>query len=175
MKIFDIENYASPQERSIFSKLGIEYFCKSNAYRIADITRDNTEEIISQARAEHIPVMLRGDSPKTALELCHRYPDVIFIAGGFFSKGYTSINTAELIAKCDNVYINTSGWFTYCNYYLHELVRLAPCDRIMFGTAFPHTHPAYKKASALWELRDASQADVENIMYKNAARLFGED
>lgn len=176
MNIFDIENYSALCEREKLGYLGIVRFCNESSY--IELTFDGkTEPIncIQKARKSNVPVFLKGEEPNMAEALCKENPDIIFICGGYFSKGYNVENTAKLMNACSNMYLNLSGVFTLCNYYLHELLKRAPHDRVLFGTAYPNANPAYKKATALWEMRDISKEDKENIMYNNAARLFGEE
>lgn len=172
MIIFDIENYADDSDRAKLEALGIKVFQRENAYFELKVG-EKESEILDAARSNKRPIMLKGDTAADAMRLCLENPDIIFIAGGFFSKSYEVIHTAMLLAECENAYINLSGNFSWLNYYLHELVRKVPAERLLFGTAYPYTNPAYKKATVLWELRDLPSAVVEKIMYSNAVRLFG--
>ena len=176
VKIFDIENHCEATEREKLGKLGIVRFCNESCYIKLNIDgKTCPHDFIQKARERSVPVLLKGESPDTAEALCKENPDIIFICGGYFSKGYNVENTAKLMNACSNMYLNLSGVFTLCNYFLHELLKRTPHDRLLFGTAYPHANPAYKRATALWEMRDISKEDKENIMYNNAARLFGEE
>ncbi len=172
MIVFDVENYADDSERARLEVLGIKVFPKENAYCELRIG-ENESEILDAARSRGCPVMLKGDTAADARRLCLENSDIVFIAGGFFSKSYDVVHAFRLLEECENAYINLSGNFSWLNYYLHELSRKAPVERLLFGTAYPHTNPAYKKGTVLWELRDLPKEDVEKIMYENAARLFG--
>lgn len=107
-------------------------------------------------------------SPDYILPFAEKYPDVTFIMahmGAFREDSY-----AEVIefAKHKNVYIDTSSSSSMKNKVLEYVVGRCGSDRILFGT---DTYAAgFQKGRIEYAL--ISDKDKENILWKNAEKLF---
>ena len=169
MEFFDIENYASAEERERLKELGFAYFCSDGAYTVFDVKNEDSQVLSGVMR----PVMLKGEPACDVKKLASENPDIKFIVGGFFSGGIMVRDMAEILNTFENVYLNLSGGIWGGNYMLHELIKKVPVERVLFATAYPYGNSAYKKAATEWELRDEADHIKEMIFCKNAMDLFG--
>lgn len=99
--------------------------------------------------------------------LAARYPELKIIMAHLGGEAYHSIRA---IAKYPNVWVDNSGTLVGSND-LNHTVKLLGADRVLFasdmGIAFPGPYGQILEAELTEDQR-------ENILWKNAAKLFGE-
>lgn len=133
---------------------------------------DATVDIFKKAADYGLPVMLHCTDEMMCLPAqiemaMERAPDtVVQLAhvGGFF-------HTEDVIRLCErkpNAYIDTSEIPNAKK--IKQVVDRIGSDRLLFGTDIPTDNPAFE----IYKIHAAGlhAADVENILWRNAARLF---
>jgi len=103
------------------------------------------------------------------LPFANAYPDVTFIMSHLGSYGGTTYADAIVRAKYGNVYTDTSGIASSKNMVIEYTVGRVGSERILFGT---DTYAAgFHKGRIEYAL--IKDTDKENILWRNAQRLFG--
>ena len=127
------------------------------------------DKIFSFAEKHKAVVLIHPEeSPDYILPFADKYPDVTFIMAHMGSFGEESYANAIGFAKNRNVYADTSGSASTKNKVVEYVVGRVGSERILFGT---DTYaPGFQKGRIEYAL--ISDADKENILWKNAERLF---
>lgn len=102
------------------------------------------------------------------LPFANRYPDVTFIMAHLGSYGVSDSRAIEG-ANHGNVYADTSGMASFKNLVTEYTVGRVGSERILFGTDTYAT--GFQRGRIEYAL--ISDEDKENILRKNAERLFG--
>lgn len=109
------------------------------------------------------------DSATWILPYADKYPDVTFIVahlGSWLGRAYAD---AIQQARHGNVYTDTSGSASVSNMAVEYTVERVGSDKILFGT--DGYDPGFQRGRI--EYARISEEDKENILRKNAERLFG--
>lgn len=127
------------------------------------------DKIFSFAEKYKAIVLIHPEqSPDYILPFAEKYPDVTFIMAHMGAFREDSYADAIEFAKHKNVYIDTSSSNSMKNKVLEYVVGRCGSDRILFGT---DTYAAgFQKGRIEYAL--ISEEDKENILWKNAERLF---
>ena len=102
------------------------------------------------------------------LNFANKYKNTTFIMAHMGSYGESSYADAIEFAKNGNVYVDTSGIASSRNYGVEYVVSRVGSDKILFGT---DTYAAGFQRGRI-EYALISDADKENILFRNATRLF---
>lgn len=111
-------------------------------------------------------------NPEQLLPLLRRFPKLTVIAAHFGGYSVWDEATAQLAGRFDNLWVDcSSSFFAMDDAHAKELIAAYGAERVLFGTDYPMWNPAQELERFL-ALR-LPQRDGENILYNNAARLFG--
>ena len=126
------------------------------------------DKIFSFAAGHKAIVQIHPEtSPDYILPFADRFPEVTFIVAHMGSYG-TSDSDAIGKAKYGNVYVDTSGIASSRNLAIEYTVGRVGSERILFGTDTYAT--GFQRGRIEYAL--ISDTDKENILRKNAERLF---
>jgi hypothetical protein len=98
-----------------------------------------------------------------------RYPDVTFICAHSGGRYDGMMRAVDLARRYANVYMDTAG-DVYLNRYIEYLVRQVGSERLLFGSD-GFWVDARTQLGMIYEA-DVSPADKENILFRNARRVF---
>ena len=131
--------------------------------------REYGDKIFSFAQRHKAIVQIHPEeSPDYILPFADKYPDVTFIMAHMGAFREDSYANAIEFAKNRNVYADTSGSASTKNKVVEYVVGRVGSERILFGT---DTYaPGFQKGRVEYAL--ISDEDKENILWKNAERLF---
>lgn len=106
-------------------------------------------------------------TPYVWADYARKHPNLRFV---FTHIGYYEFGLSTLIAVKDlpNVWVETSGQFDVN--VLKKAIELLGSERVCFGTDWPYK-PVNIEVSKWMEL-GLSEAELENVMYRNAERLW---
>ena len=111
-------------------------------------------------------------NPEQLLPLLRRFPKLTVIAAHFGGYSVWDEATAQLAGQFENLWVDcSSSFFAMDDAHARELICAYGAERVLFGTDYPMWNPAQELERFL-ALR-LPQRDEENILYNNAARLFG--
>ena len=111
-------------------------------------------------------------NPEQLLPLLRRFPKLTVIAAHFGGYSVWDEATAQLAGRFENLWVDcSSSFFAMDDAHARELICAYGAERVLFGTDYPMWNPAQELERFL-ALR-LPQRDGENILYNNAARLFG--
>ena len=111
-------------------------------------------------------------NPEQLLPLLRRFPKLTVIAAHFGGYSVWDEATAQLAGRFENLWVDcSSSFFAMDDAHAKELICAYGAERVLFGTDYPMWNPAQELERFL-ALR-LPQRDGENILYNNAARLFG--
>jgi len=114
-----------------------------------------------------------GALPKDFVPFLNEYPEVIFIfahLGNSDENNFTDQIRAIQKCKSSNVYVDTSSANSMCSGLVEWAVKEIGSQRILFGSDTPLYSVASQKARI--EYAEISEEDKENILYKNAIKIF---
>ena len=156
------ETYKQAEEMLHYHKvLGIKIHPSYHGYDVLDYG----DELFEFA-SEHKTVILMHPQHKEEMPaLADKYPDMKLIIAHLGSKEHVD---AVANARHGNIYTDTSGGASNLNNILEYAVKRVGSEKILFGTdtyAFPFQFGRIA-------LSDLSLEDKENILWKNAMRLF---
>lgn len=127
------------------------------------------DKIFSFASEYHAIVQIHPETyPEYILPFADKYPDVTFIMAHLGSYSISDSNAIER-AKHGNVYTDTSGRASTQNLVIEYTVGRVGSERILFGT--DNYSIGFQRGRIDYAL--ISEEDKENILRKNAERLFG--
>jgi len=128
------------------------------------------DKLFSFAASHHAIVQIHPETEADyILPFANAYPDVTFIMSHLGSYGGTTYADAIVRAKYGNVYTDTSGIASSKNMVIEYTVGRVGSERILFGT---DTYAAgFHKGRIEYAL--IKDTDKENILWRNAQRLFG--
>ena len=113
-------------------------------------------------------------NPEQLLPLLHRFPRLTVIAAHFGGYSVWDEAARQLAGRFENLWVDcSSSFFAMENERAKELIAAYGAERVLFGTDYPMWNPA-QELERFVGLR-LPQRDAENILYNNAARLFGFD
>lgn len=145
--------------------VGIKLHPLAHGYELED-TGDRLFTFASKHRAI-VQIHASAEDADRILPMADKYPDVTFIMAHLGGKAHVD---AIEYAKHGNVYTDTSGIASSRNKVLEYAVERVGSERILFGT---DTYAAgFQRGRVDYAL--ISQKDKENILFRNAQRLFGE-
>lgn len=156
------ETYAQAEKMLSRPKvLGIKIQPVEQGYDILD----HAEELFSFANAHRTTVLMHPQHISKMPSFADRYPDMNLIIAHLGSKAYVD---AVANAKHGNIYTDTSGGASSRNNILEYAVSRVGSEKILFGT------DTYSFAFQFGRiaLSDLSRQDKENILWRNAMRLF---
>ena len=141
--------------------LGIKIQPVEQGYDILDYA----DELFSFANDHKTTILMHPQHISKMLSFADRYPDMNLIIAHLGSKAYVD---AVANAKHGNIYTDTSGGASSRNNILEYAVNRVGSEKILFGT------DTYSFAFQFGRiaLSDLSRQDKENILWKNAMRLF---
>lgn len=111
-------------------------------------------------------------NPAQLLPLLRRFPKLTVIAAHF--GGYSVWNEAaeQLAGRFENLWVDSSSsLFALDAARAREIIAAYGADRVLFGTDYPMWNPSEELAR--FRGLHLPRQDEENILYDNAARLFG--
>lgn len=113
-------------------------------------------------------------NPEQLLPLLHRFPRLTVIAAHFGGYSVWEEAARRLAGRFENLWVDcTSSLYAMDDGRAKELIVAYGAERVLFGTDYPMWNPA-RELERFVGLR-LPQRDAENILYNNAARLFGFD
>ena len=123
------------------------------------------DKIFSFANKMKAVVLMHPDKISEMPEFADKYPNMTLIIAHLGSMAHIDAIKA---AKHGNIYTDTSGGLSSLNNIIEYAVESIGSEKILFGT--DTYSPAFQYSRLA--LARISQADKENIFYKNAMRLF---
>ncbi|MGM9524188.1 MAG: amidohydrolase family protein [Faecousia sp.] len=113
-------------------------------------------------------------NPEQLLPLLRRFPKLTVIAAHFGGYSIWDEAARQLAGRFENLWVDcSSSFFAMDDGHAKELIAAYGAERVLFGTDYPMWNPAQELKRFL-ALR-LPQREEENILYNNAARLFGFD
>ena len=141
--------------------LGIKIHSPMHKYDI----RTYGNKIFSFAHEMKATVLMHPHDIYAMPQFADKYPDMNLIIAHLGSRSHID---AIKSAKHGNIYTDTSGYLSSLNNIIEYTVESVGSEKILFGTdTYSPAHQYSRIAFAR-----ISQADTENILYKNAIRLF---
>lgn len=138
-------------------------------------------QVIEEAIQQGKPVIQVHTAQHSMLEppfslwiLAEKYPDVKFLCGHPFMSMIQLDNMAAVAKHCPNVYLDTCCTWTQNNQIETAVEKLGGSEQLLFGTDNPYYDPKICIDKDLVEQADISQADKDNIFYKNFERIFNQ-
>lgn len=111
-------------------------------------------------------------NPEQLLPMLRRFPKLTVIAAHFGGYSVWDEATAQLAGRFENLWVDcSSSFFAMDDAHAKELIYAYGAERVLFGTDYPMWNPAQELGRFL--ALQLPQRDGENILYNNAARLFG--
>ena len=141
--------------------LGIKIHSPMHKYDIVSYG----DKIFSFANEMKAVVLMHPDKIGEMTRFADKYPDMKLIIAHLGSMAHID---AIKTAKHGNIYTDTSGGLSSLNNVIEYAVENIGSEKILFGT--DTYSPAFQYPRLA--LARISQADKENIFYKNAIRLF---
>lgn len=134
----------------------------------------NVQELFELTSEQSIPVLL--DMRQNSGDLSSQYDKIYSIALRYprtplilLTVGYRHLRiTLKLMEKCPNIFLDTSTFITFRG--IEEVVRLFGSERIVFGSWMPFIEGGISIGRIIYA--DISEADKENIAYKNTMNLL---
>lgn len=135
------------------------------------LTDDRTIALVDVAdvmgHAVYLHCLARdGFTVKDLVALAQRFPGVKFVLG-HSGIGHMDLYGIDLISRCHNIFLETSGGYTRVVLYALERLGL---ERVLFGTEYPIQHPAVELAK--FQALDLGAAAWERIAWNNACNLL---
>ena len=141
--------------------LGIKIHPSSHKYDVLDYG----DELFEFASKHKTVILMHPQHKEEMPALADKYPDARLIIAHLGSVEHVD---AVANAKHGNIYVDTSGGASYYNNILEYAVKRVGSEKILFGTdtyAFPFQFGRVA-------LSDLTLEDKENILWKNAMRMF---
>ncbi|MBE6931403.1 MAG: hypothetical protein E7463_14110 [Ruminococcaceae bacterium] len=126
-------------------------------------------EIFTYAQELGMTVSIHPTTEEDMLKLYKSFPHMNFIAAHPGEKARYMAHL-ESMEACPNVYLDICGTGLFRYGMLSYGVSRVGSERFLFGTDFPTCTPGMQVSGVLYERM--SNADYENILYKNAERLL---
>lgn len=142
--------------------LGIKLHPYFHGYPIKEFA----DKIFSFANDRGLTVMMHPDNMLDTLNAINKYPDMKLIIAHLGSNDTYLKVMRE--AKHQNVYTDTSGGASNKNNVIELAVQTVGSEKVLFGT---DTYSCAFQRGRI-DYADISISDKENILYKNALRLF---
>jgi len=152
------------QARDMLSRrkaLGIKIHSPMHRYDILA----HGDRIFSLANELSATVLMHPHKIGDMVAFADRYPNMNLIIAHLGSRWHVD---AIASAKHGNIYTDTSGSMSALNNVIEYAVKTVGSEKILFGTDTYSPAFQYPRVS----LARISQNDKENILYKNALRLF---
>ncbi|MEJ2242651.1 MAG: amidohydrolase family protein [Candidatus Bathyarchaeota archaeon] len=128
-------------------------------------------EIFREAQNLCIPLIIHlGDDFKSIDTLCKEFNVDVIIAHlgtGVYRLDIERLKKAILLAKHDNIFLETSG-NTYP--FIDYAVRQLSASKIIFGSDFPHEHPLV--SARIVELLELPSKEKELILNQNIRKIL---
>lgn len=141
--------------------LGIKIHSPMHKYDICEYA----DKIFSFANEMGAIVLMHPDKISKMPEFTDKYPNMKLIIAHLGSRDHISAIQA---AKHGNIYTDTSGYLSSLNNVIEYAVNAVGSEKILFGTDTYSPVFQYSRIA----LSRIPQSDKENILYKNAIRLF---
>ncbi len=142
--------------------LGIKIHSVYHGYSVTDYA----DKIFSFAAELDAPVLMHPDHITETAKIADDYPRMKLIIAHLGGEEW--INAIKN-SRHKNIYTDTSGAASFANNVIEFAVSSIGSDRILFGT---DTYSCAFQRGRI-DYADISEADKENIFYKNAVELFG--
>ena len=126
---------------------------------------DYADEVFAFASEHKALVMMHPDEPEKTAAIAAKYPNMNLILAHLGSMEHIN---AVLSSDCGNVYTDTSGGASNKNNVIELAVQTVGSEKVLFGT---DTYSCAFQRGRI-DYADISLSDKENILYKNALRLF---
>ncbi len=120
--------------------------------------------VLIHTRKENLP----STDPDRLIELVERYPKINFIFGHFANGVESVISKAK---ELKNLYLETS--IVSSPMIIKMGVKMCGSEKILFGSDFPYSDQELELEKVL--RCDISEKDKNNILFRNAVRLLGEN
>ena len=130
---------------------------------------------LEYANEHHLPVLVHTwtgspfDDVDELIIIAKRYPNAVFFVGHSFAN---TAHAAQMADVCDNAFFELTSRPGHYGV-LEEMVRTIGSNRIIFGTDMPWFDEFQHIGGVL--AADISDADKENILYKNIDNLLGKN
>jgi len=159
--------------RRIFKDLKLKGIMLHTRYQGIELDHPVVFKIFEES-AKYKPVALVhvdgiNEEPWRLARLAESFPEITFIAG------HPAIDIADLAhnlwlcKKFDNIYLDTCVWHVH-NFPYRNAVKAIGAERIVFGDDIPYIDVSYDLIHV--KLAEISDEEKEQILWKNAARLF---
>lgn len=137
----------------------------------SDYSNKNLSELLDAAEHYHLPVSFHTVSreQRETDKMIEAHPNVTFIAAHPGDKEQF-LSHLERIKKHGNYYLDLSGTGIFRYGLIAHAVREVGSEHLIFGTDYPICNPRMYVQAVLHE--PISEADMENILYKNAAKIL---
>ena len=129
---------------------------------------------LEYADAHHLPILLHTwggsvyDGPKLVDAIAEKYPQAILLMG---HAGFGDWHgAAQVAARHPHVYLELTAAYAVRGA-VELLVQKAGSEKIVFGDDHPWFSPYYGIGCVLFA--DITDTDRENILFRNAERIFG--
>ncbi len=138
----------------------------------SDYSRKDLSDIFEAAAHYHMAVSFHtvANEQKEIDKMIEAHPEVTFIAAHPGDKEQFLLHL-ERIKKHDNYYLDLSGTGIFRYGLIAYGVKEAGSERLIFGTDYPICNPRMYVQALFQE--PISEADTENILFKNANRIIG--
>lgn len=138
----------------------------------SDYSQKNLSELLDAAEHYRLPVSFHTVNAEQAEtdRMIEAHPGVTFIAAHPGDKEQFLLHL-ERIKKHENYYLDLSGTGIFRYGLIAHGVREVGSERLIFGTDYPICNPGMYVQAVLCE--PISEADAENILFKNAHRILG--
>ncbi len=152
--------------------VGLKFLSDYHQY---PITGDRYAPAMEFAQERGLPVLMHTwggsafDSPQLVAELADRYPTVPLLMG---HAGYGDWDAAIRTANDHpNTYLELTAAY-HVNGVLERFCEEAGSDRVLFGTDLPWFDQHYAIGCIM--MADITDEDRDNILHRNAEKLFGD-
>ncbi len=167
--------------RRIKAELKLDGLVFHHEYTGSGIAGGRMVRFCKEAASLKLPVFIYVLIPGTAEsgtalgQLARQVPEATFVALGGFS-GHEVTGELTAVAKaCANVMFDTSYCYPMQDY-VADFVKLCGSERIFFGSDMSSEDDRYVYPNGYYDIiygASLTDADRDNILWKNAHRLFG--
>lgn len=126
--------------------------------------------LIDEAERLSMSISFHNMAEDSIVAMCKAHPCVEFIAAHPGEKPALLANI-ERMKQCENLSLDISGTGVFRYKSLTHLINEMGSERIIFGTDYPICNPGVYIGAVLAER--LPKKDLENLMCRNAKRIFG--
>ena len=159
----------------------IERMCTEGVYLIGELVPyrmswngkgyacDELTEVFTLAQEKGVAVNVHPTTPEDMDAFAAKYPRLSIIEA-HPGDGNTYLTNLERLARFPNLYQDLSGTGMFRYGMLRHGIDKVGSERFMFGSDYPICSPGMNLHGVLYE--KLNQSELENVLYKNAARVL---